>query len=315
MRVLITGSSGNLGSVFTSFLIGKKIKVIGLDIKEGTGDFSEQFFRFYNCSITDKERIESIFRDEQPTHVLHFACSFNKVRSRIKEHDIDVNGSLNVLNSANRTRSVRQLIYSSSASAYGGNPDNHLWLSEEDPLRPGIYRYGVNKTTIEKLFSQTELREDLKLVMVRICIIVGPSFNKENNIVSIIDETPLLPRFCRKNKIQFIHEEDLSALLYLLMTDESASGIFNLTNETFSEVSELRNGKKYVPVPVGFVKGILWILWNLRLLNLEPAGINQSIYPIVLDSSKLTSRYKYKFKYNTTEAFEEAVKNHRIISG
>lgn len=314
MKVLITGSSGDLGSAFTRFLINHKIFVAGIDIVEGPESFPEENFRFYRCCITDSQSLKSIIKKEQPSHVLHFACSFNKVRNRKREFEIDVRGSENVLEAANETPSVQQLIFSSSASAYGGNADNQLWLSEDDPLRPGYYRYGLNKTLIEQLFSKAEVREDLRLIMVRICIIVGPSFNKDHNIVSIIGESPLLPLFCKKNMIQFIHEDDLSELLFLIMNDKDAFGIFNLTNETYSEISELRNGKRYIPVPVTFVKSVLWILWHLKLLNLEPAGINQSIYPIVLDSSKLTSRYGYKFKYTTTEAYREALQNKRILA-
>ena len=314
MKVLITGSSGDLGSAFTRFLLKHKISVAGIDIVEGPESFPGENFRFYKCCITESQSVKAIIKEEQPSHVLHFACSFNRVRSRNREYEIDVQGSKNVLEAANETSSVLQLIFSSSASAYGGNADNQLWLSEKDPLRPGFYRYGLNKSLIEQLFTEAHIREDLNLIMVRICIIVGPSFNKEHNIVSIIGDSPLLPRFCMKNKIQFIHEDDLSALLFLLMNDDTASGIFNLTNETYSEISELRNGKKYIPVPVGFVRGVLWILWNLKVLNLEPAGINQSIYPIVLDSSRLTSRYGYKFKYTTSEAYREAMKCNRAVS-
>jgi UDP-glucose 4-epimerase len=312
MKVLITGSSGDIGRVFTRYLIKKKIFVAGLDIREADENYADEYFRFYKCCITDKEKLKYVFTNEKPTHVVHLACSFNKVRSRKREYDIDVIGSGNVLESANMTASVRQLIFSSSASAYGGNADNQLWLNEGDPLRPGQHRYGVNKTTVEKLFTEAQLRDDLKLIMVRICIVVGPSFNKEHNIVSIINESVLMPSFCKRNKIQFIHEEDLTELLYLLLNDENASGIFNLTNETYSEIAELRNGKKYVPVPVTLVKSILWAMWNLRMLNLDPAGIDHSIYPIVLDSSKLTSRYGYKFKYSTSGAFHAALRNKQL---
>jgi len=315
MKVLITGSSGALGTIITKSLITKKIQVIGIDIKETEEKNPEEYFRFYNCSITDKYNLKSIFSNEEPTHVIHLACTFNKVRNRQREYEIDIGGSKNILEVSINTSSVKQLIYSSSAAAYGGNRDNPEWINEMHPLKPGKYRYGINKRLVEQIFFRTPVREDLRINSVRICTVVGPTFNKHASVVSILLKLPWLPVFCKENKIQFLHSDDFLSLINLIIPDEQIKGIFNIAPNSYSAVKELFPDKKYIKIPVFLITGILTILWNLRLLNLQPAGINHSIYPILLDPRKIASRFKYRFKYTSSEAFEDTKVNNKLAPG
>jgi UDP-glucose 4-epimerase len=312
MKVLITGSSGSIGSVIASDLIEKDIPVIGLDVNESSGNINSRYFKFYHCSITDKERLDAIFTLEQPTHVIHLACTFNRVRKRKLEHEIDVGGSGIILDICNRTRSVRQLIFSSSTTIYGAHKDNPEWLSESDPVRPGKYRYGLNKKLIEDLLSTAEVREDLHRVFCRICLVVGPTYNKPATVVSIMLKTGCLPSFVKNNRIQFIHTDDLTALIYLILKDESVSGVFNIAPDSYSSISDLVPGKRFIWIPKLMIVIVLGILWHLRLLNLAPSAFKASIHPIVLNPARIISRYNYKFKYSTAEAFED-VKLHNMI--
>ncbi len=312
MKVLITGSSGSLGGMIVSNLIAKKISVIGLDIKESAENNPGEYFRFYNCSITDREGLEDIFNREQPTHVIHLACTFNKVRDRQKEHDIDVGGSANILEICDKTRSVGQLVYSSSTAAYGAHKDNPEWIKETNPLRPGKYRYGINKKIIEDVYSNTPVRDDLRIVFCRICTVIGPTYNKPASIISILLKLPRLPVFVKENKIQFMHTDDFVSLISLILSDDRISGIFNLAPDNYAVVKDLVPGKKYIRIPVSLISIGLGILWHLKILNLEPAAIKASIYPILLDPSKIISRFIYKFKYSSAETFEDIKTHNRI---
>jgi UDP-glucose 4-epimerase len=312
MKVLITGSSGSLGSTIAASLTAKKIPVIGIDIKESAENKPGEYLSFYNCCITDKEGMEVIFKKEEPTHVIHLACTFNKVRNRQKEQEIDIGGSKNVIEISNKTKSVRQLIYSSSAAAYGGNRDNPGWINETHPLRPGKYRYGINKRLIEALYTETPVRDDLHIVLARICTVIGPSYNKPASVVSILLKLPWLPEFVRENKVQFLHTEDFVSLINLMISDDQIKGVFNIAPDSYSVVKDLIPGKKFIKIPVSAMISALSLSWYLKILNLEPAAINASIYPILLDPAKITSRYNYKFKFSAAEAFED-VKIHNMI--
>lgn len=307
MKVLITGAAGNLGKIITQHLISRNIPVIGIDTNDQL-DYSSDKFKYYKCSITEEHEMNNIFKKEQPSNVIHLACTFNRVRNREIETQIDVGGSENVLKISNKTPSVKQIIYSSSAAAYGGHKDNPQWLTEEHELRPGNYRYGIIKKKVEEIYFEANTRKDLNIVSLRICSVIGPSFNKKRCAVSILINSKYLLEQWKKNKIQFLHENDLNHIISNILIDKEIQGKYNLAPDSFSQVSELLSNKKYVKVPLSMIMVLLFILWYLRVLNLRPASLQQSIYPIVLNPSKLISRYMYKFKYSSEEAFSDTVK-------
>ena len=312
MKVLITGSSGSLGRSLTKYLIDRNIDVAGIDIIESKEPFSEIHFRFHRCSIADKERLESIFSKEQPSHVAHFACSFNKIRSRSREYEIDVDGSVNILEASNNTLSVKQLIFSSSAAVYGAHNDNKEWLTESDQLKPGKYRYGINKKLIEETYFGTLVRHDLHIISLRICSVVGPFYDKSRSIVSLLIKLSYVPKFCMGNKMQFIHNDDFVSLVGHVLDDTEINGVFNLAPDSYVIIKKLVPWKKFIGVPLFMLAGLLFILWNLRLLNLQPAAIKTSIYPMILDPSRIISRYGYKFKFSSEEAFLSTLHNNKL---
>ncbi|HLN20739.1 MAG TPA: NAD-dependent epimerase/dehydratase family protein [Bacteroidales bacterium] len=304
MKVLITGSSGYFGSILTNHLIASGISVIGLDIRENPILNRSDFFRYYNCSITDRQELASIVSAEQPTHVVHFACTFNKLRDQDKEYTIDVGGSENLLAAVNRTLSVKQLIYSSSAAVYGGYPDNPEWISEDYEPRPGKYSYGINKRTIENMFLSGK-RPGLKVVITRVCTLSGPSYSNERVLLKLIAEFPVFPLFYKYNRLQLIHEHDFVALMSEILRDPEINGIYNLASDTSSYISDLSPDKKFLLLPKFVMRSLMWTLWTLRIFNLQPSSLDTSIYPVILDPQKLVKRYNYKFEYTTESAFNE----------
>lgn len=304
MKVLITGSSGYFGSLLTNYLVSGGTRVIGIDIRDPAEKHPSSFFKFYNCCITDKESLQKIFSTGQPTHVVHFACTCNKLRNSKKEYLTDVGGSGNLLDIVNSTGSVRQLLFASSAAVYGGFPDNPEWISEAHEPRPGKYTYGVNKKIIENLFINGK-RPDLRVVIARICTLSGPSYSSERVLLRLITAFPVFPEFYRNNKLQLLHEDDFVRLLEMIITDDEIEGIFNVASDSCSYISDLSPDKKYLRLPKTLLKSVMWLLWTLKIFNLQPASLNSSIYPIVLDPGKIKSRYGYEFGYTTEKAFNE----------
>ena len=315
MKVFITGSSGMLARMLIRYLIDQDIDIAGLDIKESDEFIAEKRFRFYCCDITESHKLKSIIEEEKPTVVIHFASSFNRVREREKEIEIDIKGSDNVLEACNHTTSVKQLIYSSSAAVYGGKKGNPLWLKESQPLIPEYYRYGMNKKQVERNYTDAIIRNDIKIVILRICTVVGPIYDKPRSVVSILLKLRYMPSFTRETKIQFIHTEDMVALFGMIMNDREISGVFNFAGETYSVVKDIARNKSYIPLPVFIIKAVLTVLWNLRIVNLQPAGIGNSFYPLILDPAKLVSRYNYKFRYTSDEAFIDVAARNRLPEG
>jgi len=225
------------------------------------------------------------------------------LHDRKKHFAIDVQGSKNVFDIANQTSSVQQFIQFSSTSAYGAWPEKK-WLTETDDLRPRDYRYGQHKKIIEEYYLKEKTK--MNLVILRMCTAVGPLYHKKGGVISLLHNAPFMlklnNRYC---ELQFIHEDDLTVLIHLIMSDSDISGIFNLTPDSYATTKQLAKTNMFIPLSLPFMRFLIGILWELRLVTIRPAAMTLSTYGIVASPHKLMSRYNYTFKYSTLQAVRE----------
>jgi hypothetical protein len=167
---------------------------------------------------------------------------------------------------------------------------------------------------VEESLSEMPVRKDLRIVCLRICIVTGPSFTNDKSVVMILTKFPFLPEYCMRNKIQLLHEEDLANLIKIILDDDEIEGIFNLAPDSFSVISDLVPGKKRFTIPLLFITSVVWMLWTFKIFNISPASVRYCVYPVILNPGKLISRYDYKFKYSSTEAFGDAVKRSGLVN-
>lgn len=308
MKVLITGASGNVGYYLSKFFISKKINVIGLDIKNHGVFNGNPDYKFYNCNVLDSEKLKEIFKTEQPTHVIHLAFLMRPLHDKKKYYAIDVNGTKNVINISNGTSSVKQFIEFSSTSIYGGWPNHPLWLKEETPIEPRDYVYGIHKKIIENYINSFDKRKDLKFVILRMCTVIGDEISVRQSLVKLIYDSKVLMKFHGETtKLQFIHEDDMTELVYRITKDKKIEGVFNLAPDSYSSVNELVPNKKFINLNLGFSRFLVGVLWTLRLVWMNPGVITITAYDIIADGSKLAKRFNYKFKYTTKEAFDNVI--------
>ena len=71
--ILITGSSGFIGSNFVNFFIKNKVKFYGLDKKKS---HYINFKNFSKIDLIDKKRLEILFKKIKPKVVIHLARRF-----------------------------------------------------------------------------------------------------------------------------------------------------------------------------------------------------------------------------------------------
>ncbi len=313
MKLLITGSSGYIGYVLSRYFSERGTVVVGVDINENPVWSGNGNFIFARCSVMDLKSLEKIFASEKPEAVIHLAYLMNPIHDAEKNYEIDVEGSRNVVLLSDRSPSVSLLIIMSSASAYGTVPGNRLWIKETEPLTPGDYRYGVHKKIVEEWIAEYGHRADLRVVLLRMCTAIGPSYHKKGGVVSILEKSPFLLSFNRNCAIQFIHEEDMAALIELIVGDEDINGTFNLAPDSFAITEELVPGKPFVPFPLAAARGITGLLWALRISEAMPSAVTLSARGIVIDPAKLKARYGYSFRYSTAEGYRATVEKRKEL--
>jgi nucleoside-diphosphate-sugar epimerase len=128
MKYLITGGAGFIGSNLTRYVLQKGHEVVVLD-NFSTGK------RENLAEIEDRiTLIEGDLRDRSVVEKALKGCSAvfhqgalgsvpRSVEDPVTSHDVNVNGTLNVLESA-RSEGVRRIVFAASSSAYGDQPES-----------------------------------------------------------------------------------------------------------------------------------------------------------------------------------------------
>ncbi|MFC1615842.1 NAD-dependent epimerase/dehydratase family protein [Patescibacteria group bacterium] len=313
-KILITGSSGYLGHFLAKHFAAKNIQVVGLDVAPHTVENDFDNFKFIKNDVRKFDQLYEILKKEKPSHVIHLAYLMEPNHDKKFEYDVDVKGSQNIFKAADQTNSVKQFLLFSSTSIYGAHKDNPEWLTEESPLRPADYTYAVHKRTVEEYYHSYSKRPDMKLVIVRMCTAVGPSYYKKGGVVSSLAKAPISIEIgSKQNAVQFIHEDDVKALVEKISEDYEVEDTFNLCPDSYATVKSLAKAlkKRSIKIPLFLLKGIFWILWKLHLGDLTPAMAKLMAYSIVASPKKLMDHYNYKFQYTTKEALLDAVEKRK----
>ncbi len=176
-RILVTGAAGFIGSNITSKLIELGAEVIGVDnLFNGSLDNLENVlehknFKFKKGDIRDLNFLLEIFED---IDIIYHEAAFTSVPQSILMpescNDVNVNGTLNILNAA-RKMDVEKIIFASSSSVYGDSPE--LPKREDMNCLP-ISPYGVSKMTGEAYMQVYYQIYGLKTVSLRYFNVFGP---------------------------------------------------------------------------------------------------------------------------------------------
>lgn len=190
MKVLVTGGAGFIGSHIVDALIirGNQVAVVD-DLSTGKAENLNPEARFYQLDIRQPE-LETVIETERPEVIFHEAAQMDVRRSvREPRYDADVNllGTLNMLDSAAR-HGVRKVIYASTGGAVYGNPIS-LPVTEDHPIRP-VSHYGVSKHTVEHYLFLYKHLYGLDFTVLRYPNVFGPRQNPkgEAGVVAIFSE-------------------------------------------------------------------------------------------------------------------------------
>jgi CDP-glucose 4,6-dehydratase len=157
--VLVTGHSGFKGTWLTLLLEKLGIEVVGFSLSpekdslfdraSRTGAISEVF-----ADIRDYERLNSYINSVKPSAIIHMAAQPLVLESyRLPKDTFDVNvmGTVNVLDSAFNTDSVKAVIVVTTDKVYR-NDNSGLAFIESDPLE-GKDPYSASKVGTEAVVA------------------------------------------------------------------------------------------------------------------------------------------------------------------
>ncbi len=171
-KFIVTGGAGFIGSHVVDKLIDLGHEVVVVDnLLLGKKEFVNKRAKFIKVDIRDLNKLIKVFKDADA--VFHLAADPRlqiSVEDPILTHDINVNGTLNVLVAASKQK-VKKVIFTSSGAVYGDQ--EVLPVKESFELRP-LSPYGLHKVMGEmycRLFSELY---GLETVCLRYFNVFGP---------------------------------------------------------------------------------------------------------------------------------------------
>src|SRR5262245_45915430 len=183
MRALVTGGAGFIGSNLVDRLLaeGHQVDVVD-DLATGSlanladarrdagGNLS-----FHNLDIRAPE-LQSLAERQKPEVIFHLAAQVDvrvSVADPLRDADINILGSLNVLEAARKAGSRKVVFASSGGTIYGNVEGRDLPIKESQPQVP-LSPYGVAKKVVgDYLVAYRELHQ-LEFTALALANVYGP---------------------------------------------------------------------------------------------------------------------------------------------
>jgi UDP-glucose 4-epimerase len=289
VKVLVTGGAGFIGShVVDTFLANGFEVVVVDDLSTGRESNLNPKARFYQMDIRSPQLAE-VFEKERPDYVDHHAAQMDVRRSVVDplfDADVNVRGSINVLECA-RKYEVKRVVYISTGGAVFGEPV-YLPCDENHPINP-ICPYGASKHTVEHYLYMYQVNYGLEYTVLRYPNVYGPRQDPhgEAGVVAIftgqmLKGAPVHINGDGLNERDFVYVGDCARANLLAVTTAQESGIFNLGSGKGNNIQEIFDHLKAItnyPLPVSYAPAKLGETRRIfldaskagRLLGWEPA--------------------------------------------
>jgi UDP-glucose 4-epimerase len=303
MKVLITGGAGFIGSAIVPKLQNENYDVYVYDnLSFGNRDFinidDEHFFL---GDIRDKETLNTVFQKVSPDVIIHLAaihfipyCNEHPFESS----DINIRGTMNVLNAAKNCNNLNKIIFASTAAVY---PISDHAVAENDEVLP-LDIYGLSKLAGEELLKKFHLETSIDTICCRFFNAFGPNETNPHLIPEIEKQLREGERVIAlgnlKPKRDFIHTHDMAnAIEAIVKLDNIGFDIFNLGRGIEYAVTE---------VVAEFEK----ILNEKITIEVDPARVRKvERLHLLADVTKLKERTGWEPKWSLNQGINDLVEN------
>jgi UDP-glucose 4-epimerase len=313
-RILLTGPRGSIGSLYLQQLPRKKQEQLTvIDITKPKN--LPKGIRFHKIDLTEPAvdgKIAELLKKEQIDTVIHASIFWNPSRRREHAHEVEVIGTMHLLNACHE-HEVRKFILVSSTIVYGAKATNPNFIEETAPLYGGFSnRYLRDKVELEEEVRKFRKRHPKTVVTVlRPCMVIGP---RVQNFATGMLANPVIPSILGYDPlVQFIHESDVLRALRLSIVQDH-HGEFNLVGEGVMPLSYAIKlaGRVNLPLIYSLAKPTISMLWHSNLVEFPPQVLDFLRYIWVADGQKAATQMGFKPRYSSKEALESYCGQQRL---
>jgi len=249
-KILVTGGAGFIGSYLVNDLLAKGYKIVVLD------NFSSGRVENVNLHLKNKDlklikgdiRVKNDVNRamESIDSVIHLAALIDveeSLKNPFETHEVNVTGTLNVLNEAVK-KDIKRFVYASTTAVYGEG--NRLPLREDFPQRP-ISIYGASKASAEFYCETFRQCYGLQTVILRYFNVYGPKqkYNSYCDVMAnflnkILNNRPLVIFGDGEQTRDFVYIDDVVEATILALENPHAIGnTINICTGKASSINEL----------------------------------------------------------------------------
>ncbi|MBN2570804.1 MAG: SDR family oxidoreductase [Ignavibacteriales bacterium] len=255
---LVTGGVGFIGSHIAEKLVelGHKVRVLD-NLSTGKIENINSFkneIEFIEGDIRDYSTVKNALKNiEVVFHLAALPSVPRSIENPLLTNDVNVNGTLNILN-AMREDGVKRMVFSSSSSVYGDTPT----LPKREDMTPSpLSPYAVSKLTGEYYCKVFANLYNLEIISLRYFNVFGPRQDPNSEYAAVI---PKFIKLMLQNKRPTIYGDGtqsrdftyISNVVYgnlLAGTYEKSNGqVFNCAchqrvtlNELVDKINEILN--------------------------------------------------------------------------
>jgi UDP-glucuronate 4-epimerase len=185
MKILVTGAAGFIGFHLSARYLKEGIEVIGIDNMNNYYSVqlkkdrlarltSRTGFSFYQIDLSDKDKLENLFANENITHVVNLAAQAGvrySIENPMAYVDSNIVGFANILECC-RHNSVKHLVFASSSSVYGLN--TKMPFTVHDNVDHPISLYAASKKANELMAHSYAYLYNLPCTGLRFFTVYGP---------------------------------------------------------------------------------------------------------------------------------------------
>jgi len=262
VKAIVTGGAGFIGSHMVDLLVKNNYEVIVIDnLANGRLSNIEQHkgkIQFIQADIGDyNQNFDQYFIDVD--YVFHYAALADivpSINNPIKYHKANVDGTINILEAARKSKNLKKFIYAASSSCYG--IPNIYPTPESSPIAPE-YPYAHTKTVGEQYVMHWGQLYNMPVVSMRFFNVYGIRHRTSGTygavfgvfLAQILNNKPLTIVGDGKQTRDFTYVTDVVDACYIASQSDITQEIFNVGSDNTYSINylvELLGGEKqYIP--------------------------------------------------------------------